>query len=70
MIEDYLRGFMLNTLVFKLTDYEGFEWVLYNRTLGKDPTVTQVALVASTIDSFHGLLASVRGVEDADSLEL
>ena len=32
MIEDYLRGFMLNTLVFKLTDYEGFAWVLYNGT--------------------------------------
>jgi len=44
--------------------------LVYVGTLGKDPTVTQVALVASTIDSFHGLLASVRGVEDADSLEL
>jgi hypothetical protein len=44
--------------------------LVYVGTLGKDPTVTQVALVASTIDSFHGLLASVCGVEDADSLEL
>jgi hypothetical protein len=44
--------------------------LVYVGTLSKDPTVTQVALVASTIDSFHGLLASVRGVEDADSLEL
>jgi len=44
--------------------------LVYVGNLGKDPTVTQVALVASTIDSFHGLLASVCGVEDADSLEL
>ncbi len=44
--------------------------LVYLGTLVKDPTVTQVPLVSSTIDSFHGLLASVCGVEDADSLEL